>query len=173
MSLSLYHKGERMLSYLILVHLIVATPQLNLHHTNWVSQSQRDNTFQHNCLRISVHTLREKDDKNISDIMLFFLSELPSKFHIQTTHASANFTFAELSQYNITSEDLYEWSTPIDIIEDYQQYLNEMSTSNHSALAKQIYHNCSMLRFGPLCHLLLCWTFERCYIISSYLTFDW
>jgi hypothetical protein len=42
----------KMLIYLILFDLIVGTPQLNLHYTDWISKS--DNNFQPNCLRIGI-----------------------------------------------------------------------------------------------------------------------
>ena len=61
------------------------------------------------------------------------------------------FTFDELSKENITSQQLYLWSAPIDIIEHYQFYLNQLSTSNDLSLAKEIFYNCTLPRFGPIC----------------------
>ena len=79
------------------------------------------------------------------------MSELPSKFNIENNDFFSKFTFAELSKQNITSQQLYLWSAPIDIIERYQFYLNQLSTSNDSSLAKEIFYNCTMPRFGPKC----------------------
>jgi hypothetical protein len=56
-------------------------------------------------------------------------------------------TFSELSKQNIRSEQLYFWSAPIDLIENYQFYLNEFDFS----LSKEIFYNCTLPRFGPQC----------------------
>ncbi|CAF4587903.1 unnamed protein product, partial [Rotaria magnacalcarata] len=59
----------------------------------------------------------------IRQIISYCMSELPSIFPIETNNQFPKFTFAELSKLNITSQQLYRWSAPIDIIEDYQYYL--------------------------------------------------
>ncbi len=42
------------LFYFILIHFIIATPQINLYYTDELSGSESDNALQHNCLRIPV-----------------------------------------------------------------------------------------------------------------------
>ncbi|CAF4427693.1 unnamed protein product [Rotaria sp. Silwood2] len=42
---------------------------------------------------------------------------------------------------NIISQQLYLWSTPIDIVERYQFYLNQLSTSNDKPLETQVFYN--------------------------------
>jgi hypothetical protein len=79
------------------------------------------------------------------------MSELPSKFHIENDDWLPKFTCVELSKKNISSQQIYLWSAPIDLIERYQFYLNQLSTLNDSYLAKQIYYNCIWPRFGPKC----------------------
>ncbi|CAF1486415.1 unnamed protein product [Adineta ricciae] len=84
--------------------------------------------------------------------MYYCLSELSSKFTIDKQQSHPNWTFAELSKLNITSEQLHKWSAPIDLIEDYQWYLNQLSTPNNlSTLEKKIYMNCSYPKFGLMC----------------------
>jgi hypothetical protein len=134
------------LFYFILLHLIIATPQLNLYYTDWVSES--DNELQHNCLRAATN---EATQQGGLDIISYCMSELPSEFRIEDEDLFSKFTFVELSKQNITSQQLYLWSAPIDLIERYQFYLNQLSTLNDSYLGKQIYYNCTMSRFGPKC----------------------
>jgi hypothetical protein len=109
--------------YLILIELIVGTPQLNLYYTDEID----DNEFQHNCLHIVIN---EKQELNSRRIMFYCMSEFPSKFNIEDNHLSSKLTFDDLWKQNITSEELYLWSSPIDIIERYQFYLNQLSIDN-------------------------------------------
>ncbi|CAF4283680.1 unnamed protein product, partial [Rotaria sp. Silwood2] len=60
------------------------------------------------------------------------------------------FSFADLNEQNITSQQLYLWSAPMDIIENYQLYLNQLSISNETLLGAQLFYNCSLSSFGPL-----------------------
>ena len=53
----------------------------------------------------------------------------------------------ELRIENITTDDLLLWSAPIDVVEDYQYYLNEMNSS-YSMLR---YLNCTKPWFGIQC----------------------
>ncbi|CAF1048431.1 unnamed protein product, partial [Didymodactylos carnosus] len=58
------------------------------------------------------------------------------------------FTFLELKQKNVTSDDLYEWNSPIDVIDQYQKYIdNDLLDENSTT-----YCNCSSLfSFGSRC----------------------
>jgi hypothetical protein len=85
------------------------------------------------------------------EIMSYCLSEASSKFHVQNKDFFPNFTFAEFSKQNISSQKLYLWSTPIDIIERYQFYLNQLTISNDLSLATDIFYNCTLPRFGLMC----------------------
>jgi len=79
------------------------------------------------------------------------MSEWPLKFNVQNNNPSPKLTFSDLLKLNITSQQLYHWSAPIDLIEHYQFYLNQLSTTNNSLLSRQIFYNCTMPRFGPMC----------------------
>jgi hypothetical protein len=135
------------LLYLIFIELIIGTPQLNLYYTNGIDES--DNEFQHNCLHIFII---EKQELNSHRIVSYCMGELPSKFNVENNDLFSKLTFNELEKQNITSEQLYFWSAPIDIIEDYQLYLNQLS---NLSLGKQVYYNCTMPRFGPMCQYQL------------------
>ncbi|CAF3237514.1 unnamed protein product [Rotaria sp. Silwood2] len=133
---------------MIVVHLILATPQINLYNTDCVSENENNNALQHDCLRV----VASNEEANINrQIISYCMSELQSKFHIEKTNVYPKFTFAELSKQNITSQQLYIWSAPIDIVEHYEFYLNQLSTSNDLSIATQVFYNCTLPRFGPMC----------------------
>ena len=57
-----------------------------------------------------------------------------------------SFTFEDLYGKNITSQQLYEWSAPIDLIESYQDYLENNISTN-----KLRFYNCTYPWFGSRC----------------------
>ncbi len=112
---------------LIFLHSTVTTSQINLYYTNGTNTS--DGGLQRDCLRIG--TLIEQ--ANVSrQIMWYCVDASASNILVENNISVPNFTFAELSKQNISSEQLYLWSAPIDLIEDYQWYLNQLSTSNNT-----------------------------------------
>ena len=120
---------------LIVLHLINAHPQLNLYHIDEVYQDQ--NGFYHDCLRVVGMTDFEKEN------LFYCLSESPSQFHINIDETISKFTFDELKQKNISVEQLFDWSASIDLIENYQIYLNNISLT----FVNQTFYNCSLPRF--------------------------
>jgi hypothetical protein len=79
------------------------------------------------------------------------MSESPTQWNIQNSQFNQMFTFAELYKQQITSQQLYLWSTPIDIIERYQLFLNEFPISINTSMARELFYNCTLPRFGPIC----------------------
>ncbi|CAF1517044.1 unnamed protein product [Adineta ricciae] len=75
------------------------------------------------------------------------MNEETPRFHVEPDQFFSSFTFTELSEQNITGEDLYFWSSPIDLIERYELYL----ISNDKTMGKEIYYNCTLPRFGRKC----------------------
>ncbi|UJR34572.1 hypothetical protein I4U23_027348, partial [Adineta vaga] len=136
-----------LLYLLILLSTIVNTLEINLDLTKWKNELINDNVIRHDC----VHFPAWEKVKNIHEIITYCISELPSKWNIQINNFDQIFTFANLSQMNITSEQLYLWSAPMDIIEDYQFYLDQLSTSNQTTMSSSIYYNCTLPTFGPMC----------------------
>lgn len=57
---------------------------------------------------------------------------------------SNKFTFDDLRKQNIPSEQLYQWSASVDLIEQYR-------TFNQTSLANDVFYNCTASRFGPQC----------------------
>ena len=71
-------------------------------------------------------SIKETDSRQI---ISYCMSEWPSKFKIKENNLDQKLTFSQLSKQKITSEQLYHWSAPIDLIEQYQFYLNQLSKS--------------------------------------------
>ena len=91
---------------LFFLHGIVATPQINLYYTDWVSESEHDNTLQHNCLHVAASI---KEAHINRQIISYCMSESQSKFNIEKNDFFPKFTFVELSKEYITSHQLYLW----------------------------------------------------------------
>jgi len=130
---------------LIFLHLINAHPQFNLYYTDDVYEDE--NVFYHDCL----HVVGMADLETLKlDMEIFFycLSESPSKFHINIDKTISKFSFDQLKQKNITVQQLFHWSAPIDLIENYQIYLNNISSLT---FVNQTFYNCSLPKFGPQC----------------------
>ena len=58
-----------------------------------------------------------------------------------------NYTFQDLHQMNVSSEELLLWSVPIDLVEHYQYFLDEVDVS----LSTELIFNCTPLWFGSQC----------------------
>ena len=129
---------------LIFLHLINAHPQLNLYYTDEVYQD--DNGFYHDCLRV-VGMTDYAETKVDMENLFYCLSESSSQFHINIDESISKFTFDELKQKNISVEQLFHWSASIDLIENYQIYLNNISLT----FVNQTFYNCSLPRFGSQC----------------------
>jgi hypothetical protein len=127
----------------------ISSPQINLHLTDGISGNKRDVAFQHDCLYVAAPLEKETDPYQI---ISYCLTEWPSKWNIQEDTLHQKFTFAQLHQENITSQQLYLWSAPMDVIERYQLYLNHLPiSSKSSSMASQLFYNCTSPRFGPIC----------------------
>ena len=126
----------------ILSSTILCALKMNLDRTDWIGIN-----YQHNCLHILAS--REKAT-NPYQIISYCLSESPTEWKIEENHCDPKFTFAQLHQQHVTSEQLYRWSAPIDLIERYQLYLDQSSL-----MSSQLFYNCTWPRFGPLCQYSL------------------
>ncbi len=137
------------LIYLLVLHLVFGSAQINLDLTDWINSNTDYNGLQHDCLHVPASVFTSDPHEVIS----YCMSEWPSKWNI-TNRLDPVFTFAELHKRNITSEQLYYWSAPMDVIESYQFYLIELliyNLSSSSLMGNELYYNCTSPRFGPLC----------------------
>ncbi|CAF1251589.1 unnamed protein product [Adineta ricciae] len=131
--------------YFLFIHSIIAVPQLNLYFTtNEVNENEFSDEMgiRYNCFRVASNFLVVSPNVEISS---YCMSESSRKFHIE--HDEPSFSFTNLAKKHITSEDLYIWSTPIDIIEKYQNYLE----TNDFLLGNESFYNCTLPRFGSMC----------------------
>ena len=129
---------------------MTVSAQINLYFTDEI-KGNTDNMFvQHHCFYYVV------DGYSSPEIIPFCLSEPASKWHIEKTNMDSISTFAQLNQKKITSEQLYSWSAPIDVIERYQFYLNQLSVENQSLeMEKEVFYNCTSSTFGSQCEYKL------------------
>jgi hypothetical protein len=134
---------------------MITSLQINLHLTDLINNNNCDVVFQHDCLHVADSVKKENP---IHQIISYCLTSCPSKWNIQENNLDQKLTFAELYKQNITSQQLYLWSAPMDVIERYQFYLNLRATSDQSSsssMAIQLFYNCTLLRFGPQCQYSL------------------
>ena len=119
--------------------------QFNLHSTEWTDEQMRNNltVIQHDCLRVDIW---EQDQ--IYEINSYCLAEWPI---VLNNNHEQNFTFEQLAQLNVTSQQLYRWSASMDLIENYQYYLDKLALGQSSTLSTLVYYNCSQSYFGPHC----------------------
>ncbi|CAF2978226.1 unnamed protein product [Rotaria sp. Silwood2] len=102
------------LLYFMCLHEIIAIFQINFDLTEMVNNNNL--AIQHDCLNIIGLTKTENDPY---DITSYCMNEWPSKWSIQKSNMDQHFTFAEFYERNITSQQLYIWSAPMDTIENY------------------------------------------------------
>jgi hypothetical protein len=133
------------LFYFMFLHDIVTIPQINLDLSEWAGSNENNLALQHDCLHVTVLLENEYDPY---EIISYCMGEWPSKWNIEKSNLDPHFTFADLYKRNITSQQLYLWSAPMDTIENYQSYLNENTISSMSA---QSFFNCTLPRFGSMC----------------------
>lgn len=137
----------------IILQLITASSHFNLDLTDWTSGSEHLNGLQHDCL----HVFSSNEHRvNARQIISYCLTEWPSQWMIEENKFDQKFTFADLYKENITSEQLYDWSAPIDFIERYQSYLDQLTISNDLlSMKSHVFYNCTSPRFGPSCQYSL------------------
>ncbi|CAF1540633.1 unnamed protein product [Didymodactylos carnosus] len=64
------------------------------------------------------------------------------------------YTFEELKQWNVTPINLYNWYSPLNIIENYHQYLLQ-TIPNNLTTTENMYYNCTHPWFGRYCEYKL------------------
>ena len=124
---------------LIFLPLLIDAIQINLHRTE-------DNGLLQHCLSVSAWPVTDKP--NPRQILRYCLGESPSRrFDPLVVEDQSRLSFAQLAARKISSRELYLWSAPIDLVEQYQSYLNQPSSSKDM----EYVYNCSCPRFGLTC----------------------
>jgi hypothetical protein len=127
---------------------IISSPRINLYLTDGESHDD----LQHDCLRVAA---RMKVNTGSHQVIAYCLTKRPSTWILQENTFNQKFSFTELIKRNITSEQLYQWSTPIDVVERYQFHVNQYSNTDELPLGEQWLYNCTSPRFGPSCEYSL------------------
>ena len=121
----------------------IVETQLNLYDTELIINS---NHLKFNCLR---HYLASFDP--IEEMIEYCLhpidhSNVPIADFVNTR--DQKFTFDDLYRLNVTTQHLLSWSGSMDVVEQYQHYLNQY---NKSATSNEIFYNCTKPWFGTRC----------------------
>ena len=98
----------------VLLHGLVASFQINLDLTDVKGDSEKDSGLQHDCLHVTAPIVKDDDPRQFISCCM---DEWPSKWNTETTSGGRKFTFAEVYKQRITSQQLYLWSAPIDVVE--------------------------------------------------------
>ncbi len=101
------------------------------------------------CLNIIVSSGSISSESGIHEVMSYCLTDFPFKWNIQENDIDQKLTFCDLSKQNIISEQLYQWSAPINLIEQYEFYF--ISNKMLSSIFDEVFYNCTSPRFGPQC----------------------
>jgi hypothetical protein len=132
----------KILFCILSLHSINGQLQINLYLTDWVSGDENNDGLLHDCLYATSATLFINRDPY--QVIPYCMSEWPSTWKIQKNNIDQKFTFAQLALENITSEQLYLWSAPMDIIQRYQSYLDGLPNSATKLRATELFYNCTL-----------------------------
>ncbi|CAF3526078.1 unnamed protein product [Adineta steineri] len=119
-------------------------PFYNLYNTDTMT-----NDFDHDCFYSSITVKTKLDDVNYTaEQIVEYCIRTPLKeiIDVNEKSISSKLTFDELKKNNITSTNLLEWSSPIDLIERYEYFL-QMNTSS----SIEVFYNCTLPWFGSIC----------------------
>ncbi|CAF1408465.1 unnamed protein product [Adineta steineri] len=119
-------------------------PFYNLYNTD-----TKTNDYDHDCFYSPITVETKLDDMNytVEQIVEYCIrSSLKEIIDINEKSISSKLTFDELKKNNITSTNLMEWSSPIDLVERYEYFL-QMNTFSSA----EIFYNCTPPWFGSIC----------------------
>ncbi|CAF0915257.1 unnamed protein product [Adineta steineri] len=108
------------------------------------------NDISHDCFYLSI---TDESKLNEKEYEVHQIIEYCIRTSIKETEVNSNensissvVTFDELKKKNVTGNNLMEWSSPIDLIEQYEYFLQMNKSSSN-----EIFYNCTRPWFGPLC----------------------
>ncbi|CAF3319054.1 unnamed protein product [Rotaria sp. Silwood2] len=133
-----------------IVFLLIIYKQLILHDTNELINGS---ILQFDCLyyRATKEKVAYQELSNVIDELIPYcfrpININESLFQNFVNRQDQYVTFKELRISNMTIEELISWSTPIDLIEKYQLYLDEIDLS----LSNKLFYNCSKPWLGLKC----------------------
>ena len=121
---------------------ITTWPQINLYQTDWIND---DTVIDHDCLHVAAAIKTPTDPHQM---VSYCLTELTPNSNVEGNYFGEKLTFVDLAKGNITGEELYLWSAPIDLTERYEFYL---ISNESSSTINDFFYNCTSRRFGLLC----------------------
>lgn len=138
------------LYWFIIISGSIGRHQLNLYFADW---RRYELNLMHDCLYYNAENhLPEYDNgywEKLSQIIPYCIREnLDETLDVVSSDMNGtSLTFDELRRKEITSEQLYVWSAPIDTVELYQLYLD----NSDETLSNETFNNCSRSWFGQFC----------------------
>ncbi|CAF1535668.1 unnamed protein product [Adineta ricciae] len=136
--------------FIIIVNLIYG--QFNLYYTDLINK----NSLYHDCLQYnSVNYVKvlgiDSRFPNPYQIIPYCLRPFSEEEWVDTVivhdNIVSNLTFDELKTMNVTGRDLLSWSASIDLVERYENYLNDLEIDSKF----DRFYNCTPLWFGTFC----------------------
>lgn len=137
----------------VLIFLFLTDSIFNFQYNTYQSNQNWSNNipqqYSYDCLNYYVKDHRNSSKLVVQWMFYCFRPLLTSTIRssVLTSEHGQNYTFLELNMLNISSEQLYHWSAPIDLIEQYEVYLITKNTS----LTNTKFYNCTSLWFGDRC----------------------
>ena len=144
-----------MLASLLLVLLAgsMSLQEFNMYHTYHNRRVTETEQFMYDCLPYFVDDSIVSYDRKVRaiyhEIILYCIRPLkPVRYEalFSPSVQATNWTFAQLRMANVSSEQLYSWSAPLDVVEEYEIYLTTKSSSQ-----QMLFYNCTFPWIGPLC----------------------
>lgn len=96
----MFHTGNLYLIIIIVLHCIIATPQINL----YVTDSINEDDIRHDCIRVTAFINQSHINRQI---ISYCITQSLSQYNLKQTDQFPQFTFDQLSKQNITSQQLY------------------------------------------------------------------
>lgn len=132
------------------------TIQTNFHLTDSICLNGSDRSDEDDNRAVQQHCLRiptlEQTNSDPRQIITYFLAYCPSIGNAQRLDDDQpHFTFCQLAEQNVTAQQLYLWSAPIDLIENYQLFLDHKSSFDCKDIQDEIFYNCTWPRMGLRC----------------------
>ncbi|CAF1516414.1 unnamed protein product [Adineta ricciae] len=135
---------------LVLLYIIIISncytlqPFYNLYNTDTPT-----NEFDHDCFYSATIENIDLDENSykIHQIVEYCIRVLPPEgvlYHGQSV--SSTLSFDQLKELQVTSKSLIEWSSPIDVVERYEIFLQTNKSSTN-----EMFYNCTLPWFGPSC----------------------
>ena len=115
----------------------------HLYYTHQVSEGE----LQYDCLYYDVPLKSKREQQPFSHEMIPYCYRPELVPLVRVVNDTRSTTFEELKRQEITVQQLYSWSAPIDLLEHYQLYLDQLTPT----AASERFSNCSSPWFGPSC----------------------